>query len=73
MFRRYEAVLPVSTEILLTRPSTVDGGHYQPSISLVRAATADGYALGRIHYVNVAEREAAIVSLHLSAGRYVKD
>lgn len=23
--------------------STVDGGHYQPRISLVRAATADGY------------------------------
>src|SRR6056297_4128135 len=31
--------------------STVDGGHYQPRISLVRAATADGYAQApvRIH------------------------
>ncbi len=48
--------------------STVDGGHYQPPISLVRAATADGYVLSTLNRaINLALGDGAVHFAFLAA------
>lgn len=56
--------------------STIDGGHYQPRISLVRAATANGYGLAAAQTALKAQtgvsglQEAAVFSVRRDYGQF---